>query len=125
MLVVKVDPLEGVYPIDIELNWENYRKQLGVSTLYPVYTTIGGMKYEIIVDDNGLLKENYPSAISKTGRPVLVGPLLILHYDLENDKEYGLTLEDLEVIYNHLFKLIPAKGVVPFLHTVQIDAETA
>ena len=78
---------------------QDYYRHIGTDVIDIVTRRIGGEPYEIICDDEGLLKE-YPkiSAIDDMGQPMLVGNLLIAGgVDIEGNLE-PVEIEDIEYV---------------------------
>lgn len=66
---------------------------------------IGGRYYDVIVDDEGLLKDGIkPTALDTEYKPLLVGSLVICNADGEGN-ETALTDEDVEYILKYIVML--------------------
>ena len=97
--------------VQIEPNLENYYKLLDCKTIDITTRYIGGKPYDIIVDDEGLLKENNISCINPASylipenyrqNDLLAGKVLITKYDEESGKNISLSNEDIKNIQNHI-----------------------
>lgn len=82
---------------------DDYYRLMGCSVIDITQRKIAGKYYDIICDDEGLLKENPKiSAITHMGQPVLVGNLIIAG---EADADGNLTdLLDTDIL--HLYRNI-------------------
>lgn len=95
---VFVSARTGVEVVQFEPKLEWYYKHLECQYIDIAEREIGGVIYDIICDDEGLLVENpIPTACDHNGRPMLFGNLLICHHDDEGN-ETGLTEEEAENI---------------------------
>ena len=72
-VVVFEDKLENIYNL------------LNVELIDVTERKIGEHVYDIVCDDEGLLKPNVPSAYNGKGEPVLVGSLLLVNHDEEGN----------------------------------------
>lgn len=71
---------------DIEKSLDSYYKEIGCDMIDIVSRKIGGIWYDIIVDDEGLLKADpIVTAVEPNGSPALVGNLIICRFDGEDD----------------------------------------
>lgn len=80
---VLVDLEKGVArKATIDKSLEGYYKALNCDCIDIVSRSIGGQGFDIICDDEALLKA-FPktSAVSKNGMPVLYGNLFVVNYD--------------------------------------------
>lgn len=96
---------DSVAPVMIESEnaLEQYYKLLDCEIIDIAERKIGDKYYDIICDDEGLLKgDAIPSAINKDKEPMLVGNLLICNLADEEGEEVGLEPEDLVNITEHL-----------------------
>lgn len=85
---------------EIEDTLEGYYELLNCDMIEIVSRHIGGKDYDIICDEEGLLKVNpIVSAIDSNNQPMLVGSLFIVNYG-GNGEEASLTEEDI----NHILK---------------------
>lgn len=64
---------------------ENIYEMLNVDVIDVAERQIGKHTYDIICDDEGLLKQNYPSAFDSKGQVQLVGNLLLVNHDEEGN----------------------------------------
>ena len=85
---------------------EEYYQLLQCHTIDMPMRNIGGKSFQIICDDEGLLKSDYRvSAFGKsTHEPMLAGNILICQYDGKEDV-VGLTEEETIFVMNHVRKL--------------------
>ena len=84
---------------------ENYYKMLDCTLIDIATRKIGAHYYDIICDDEGLLKENFRvTALNSNKEVMLVGNLLIVNHDNEGN-EAGLTDKDIEEIEGKTFKI--------------------
>lgn len=75
-------------------------KVLKCDTFDVVTRRIGSKTFDIYLDDNGLLKENIPSALSLDHKEVLVGNLFVCHHDQNGDIK-SLTEFERDYILEH------------------------
>lgn len=91
---------------EVEDTLEEYYNLLNCDMIEIVSRHIGGKDYDIICDEEGLLKVNpIVSAFDSLNQPMLVGNLFIVNYG-ENGKEASLTEEDIDHIlkFGHLIE---------------------
>lgn len=87
---------------DVERSLESYYKEIGCDIIDVTSRKIAGEWYDIICDDEGLLKSDpVISAVDQKGHPALVGGLIICRYDGEGDFT-DLTDDDVERIQNNI-----------------------
>lgn len=104
LIDVKNDAV-GISYIDPEHALEEYHEKLNCDLIDITERKIGDKYYDIICDDEGLLKENaIPSAIDKDKKPMLVGNLLICNVANDEGEEVPLEISDVHNIYHHLMK---------------------
>lgn len=78
---------------------EEYYRVLKCDTIDCTHRVIGGVEYDIVCDDNGLLTESpVASAIDGNNRPILFGNLFIVRGNDETGEWESLTKEDIENI---------------------------
>ena len=83
--------------IDDDNHLQEYYKYLNCSIVDITSRKVGGKWFDIIADDEGLLKENpIVSALDSNNQPALVGNLLFCNYDSETGEEVSLTDDDIE-----------------------------
>lgn len=80
---------------------ENIYKILDVETIDVAVRKIGNFTYDIICDDEGLLKDSLPSAVTGKDEVQLVGNLLLVNHDEEGNFT-SLTDEQIEDLGKHL-----------------------
>lgn len=91
---------------EVEDTLEEYYNLLNCDMIEIVSRHIGGKDYDIICDEEGLLKVNpIVSAFDSLNQPMLVGNLFIVNYG-GNGKEASLTEEDIDHIlkFGHLIE---------------------
>lgn len=87
--------------IELEDKLEAYYENLNCNTIDIVERKIGGKLFDIVCDDEGLLKDDAKiSAISDMGEAMLVGNLIFVH----NDGDIIHILSHIQTMYtrNHL-----------------------
>lgn len=98
----------SVKEIDVEDDLENFYDVLNCSTIDITQRAINGKVFDIVCDDEALLKENpVPSASRKDGKVMLFGNLFICnHY-----KEYlaSLSKEDCKFILQNVIVVSTSK----------------
>lgn len=88
--------------VETEGGLDEWYRLLKCNLIDIVYRDIGGKYYDIIADDEGLLKGRAKvTALDKKGDIMLVGNLIICNYDGEGG-EASLTEEDIERIKKQL-----------------------
>ena len=88
--------------IDDDNHLQEYYKYLNCSIVDITSRKVGGKWFDIIADDEGLLKENpIVSALDSNNQPALVGNLLFCNYDSETGEEVSLTDDDIEHLEKH------------------------
>lgn len=80
---------------------ENIYKILDVETINVAVRKIGNFTYDIICDDEGLLKDSLPSAVTDKDEVQFVGNLLLVNHDEEGNFT-SLTDEQIEDLGKHL-----------------------
>lgn len=91
---VMVDPQTGAEVVQFEPKLEWYYKNLDCQCIDIVERQIDGVYYDFIVDDEGLLKEDFlPSCCDANGQTQLVNKVLICRHDGDGN-EVGLTEEE-------------------------------
>ena len=70
---------------EIRNELEAFYKEIGCDLIDVVSRQINGEWYDIICDDEGLLRPNFISAVNKEGKPELVGGLIICKYGGKGD----------------------------------------
>lgn len=94
---------ENAEVIDIDDELDAFYDKLNCTCIDIVSRSIGGKVYDIMCDDEGLLKEESPkiSAINDMGQPMLVGNLMFFNVDGEGEL-VGLSDDDVEHIKNYI-----------------------
>lgn len=102
-------------PTTIEAELQSYYDLLGVEYIDIVSRKIGGMYYDIICDDEALLKSDpIPTMINSKCELMLFGNLFICKHD-EEGNEVSLTKTDVNRIMNQYRALLTRKGVMNFM----------
>ena len=92
--------------LDVENNLDSYCKLLDCRTIDITTRKIGYKYYDIICDDEGLLKEsNIMSAIDSYDEPALVGSILICNFDTKGN-EKDLTERDIQNIGGYILTFV-------------------
>lgn len=87
--------------VEIEAELDKFYAILRCNTIDIVIRKIGGRAFNIVCDDEGLLKDSpIISAVSKLGQPTLVGNLFICNHYKSN--LVSLSDADIEHIHNHI-----------------------
>lgn len=83
---------------------------------------IGNTYYDIICDDEGLLKDTpYISAINKACEPMLVGALLVCGRADEKGSLTSLTASDIKNISEHVLRISTKKHPEPYMALAEIE----
>lgn len=86
----------------IPANLDGYYEATQCCCITIVSRTIGGRRFDIIADDEGLLQENPKiSAIDDLGKPMLVGNLFVAQPTKDGDLR-SLTDEECEWVLEHV-----------------------
>lgn len=99
MIAYFVGPKEAK-PVEIndENHLEGYYSLLNCNTIDIVQKSVGGKEFDVIVDDEGLLKDNpVASAFNKEGEPILFGNILFCNHDGEGN-EASLSEMDIAIL---------------------------
>lgn len=106
MRMYLIDVRNGTHgPVDIDNRLEAYYKTIGCEYIDITMRSIGGKDYDIIIDDEGLMKSGPIVSAAATGlEPVLVGNLLVCNFKDTDDGtgEDDLTDEDVANIRAHV-----------------------
>ena len=93
---------DGIKLLDIEGTLEEYYKYIGCSCIDIVTRKVGDTYFDIICDDEGLLKDSpHISAVDTKGNPMLVGNLIFTHTD-EEGETIGVTDNDVATIMDEV-----------------------
>ena len=97
-----IDPAHGIAePRTIEKSLDSYYSLLDCSCIDIVNRAIGEQHFDIICDDEALLKApSYVSAFYTSGEPALVGSLFVCKFDGRDDVT-SLTGEELDYVDSH------------------------
>ena len=111
-LVDVMDELTG--PITIDNSLESLYCILHCDLIDITYLTLGKKEFCVIVDDEGLLKSAPKiSAVSASGRPMLVGNLMIVSADGGEDFA-SLSLDDISLIEKHIRYIATSQNPYPY-----------
>ena len=111
-LVDVLDELSG--PITIDNSLESLYSILNCDLIDITYLTLGKKQFCVIVDDEGLLKSSPKiSAVSASGRPMLVGNLMIVSADGGEDFA-SLSLDDISLIEKHIRYIATSQNPYPY-----------
>lgn len=81
----------------------DYYKYLNCRVIDIACRKIGGKYFDIVTDDEGLLKEpRIVSALDPDGQPALVGNLLFCNYNPETGEEVSLTDADIQLLRDNV-----------------------
>ena len=109
MLLIDVEN-NKVKVVDVD-GLGDYYKHIGCRCIDIVNPKIGNKRFEIICDDEGLFVENpKTSAITQSGRPMLVGNLLIASGTVIDGELTPITANDVEYIYNFIVDVFSFNG---------------
>jgi len=86
---------------NIKNNLESFHDEIGCRLIDIVTRKIGNRYYDIICDDEGLLKPNYISMIDNNYNPMLAGNLIICNHDDEGN-ETNLSQDDIDNILENM-----------------------
>lgn len=93
-------------PIELEDELEVYYGEIGCQWIDIVTRFIDGVEFDIICDDEGLMKPNCRiTAFSSENEPMLVGNLLFAHHDDEGNMT-ELTDDDIALINSHVRRVL-------------------
>lgn len=111
---------KGGEVIDIEGTLEEYYDLINCRCIDIVTRKIEDTYFDIICDDEGLLKDNPRiSAVDMSGHPMLVGNLIFSHTD-EEGETIGITDEDIAKIMNAMmFAFTPDDRIIGAV--IQLD----
>lgn len=103
-------------------NLEDYYKLIECRCIDIVSRTIGGKRFEIICDDEGLFKELPKiSALDCDGNPMLVGNLLIAGGEVIDGELTSITDEEIHHITKHCRRVITQKYPDPYHVVCNMD----
>ena len=102
---------------------EDYYSLIGCRTIDIVSRTIGDVKVEIILDDEGALVNNpHVSAIDIDGTPMLFGNLLVASGRVTEDGELTeLTQEEIDEIMDNIATITTSVYKEPYPVFVEMD----
>ena len=91
--------------IELEPDLDTLYKLVNCSTIDIVTRKVGDVLFDVVCDDEGLLKAPYRvSAIDSVGRPMLVGNLLFCHHDNEGNLT-GLSENDIKTLALNVYHI--------------------
>lgn len=100
---------------NIQNDLDTYYDIIGCRCIDIVNYPINGKNYDIIVDDEGLLKgAPIVTAVDKSGHPLLVGALIITNYDGEGN-ETDLEPGDVTRITSAIRYTVQGDRVIPVI----------
>lgn len=106
--VVYLDVYHGKKPVVrlIKDNLDTFYKMLNATTIDVIRRPFKGKFFNVIVDDEGLLKKSPKvSAINYNYNPALVGNLIVTGVTNEDGELTGLTPDDVKLIFNCVYRL--------------------
>ena len=111
-LVDVFDDLSG--PVTINNTLDDLYAVLNCDLIDVTYLILDKKEFCVIVDDEGLLKASPKiSAVSETGKPMLVGNLMIVSADGGEDFA-SLTSDDICLIEEHIHLIATAQHPFPY-----------
>lgn len=98
---VLINPKRGISEVDFKDNLEEFYNLLECQTIDILSVKVGNIFYDVICDDEALLKENpIPSIVDKNGSAIIFGSALLCKADNEGN-QIGLTEGEIANILNH------------------------
>ena len=98
--------------VDIDPELETYYKLLECDTIDIVYRKIGDRYFDVICDDEALLKAgSQVTCVDRRYNPMLFGNLLLVHHD-EEGSTLGLEEDDIPVILRNVYRAISGNFVL-------------
>lgn len=100
--------IDGVTKVlNIEDDLEVYYDLLKCRMIDITTRKIGGKYYDIICDDEGLLKEEIRiSAMDKDNEPCLAGSIIICNFDDDDGREQSLDDADIRNIFRNIITFV-------------------
>lgn len=112
---------ENVRVVDIDGSLDAYYEVLGCDLIDVTERCIAGRWYDVVCDDEGLLKSNPKvSAVDNNNEPVLVGNLLLTHHDDEGHLT-SLTDEDIEYSAEFMRRVYTEKNPDGYMIVTQCE----
>ena len=113
MITVVIDVLKNEVSVkDVEDTLETWYDLLNCTCIDITSRRIDGQYYDIVCDDEGLLKSGaIVSAASESGDPMLVGNLAIVNCNEEGEL-VGLTANDVKKVRNQVKQYIDFENAV-------------
>lgn len=118
-LIIRTEaaPSKAVEARDIKADLDTYYDIIGCRCIDIVSYPIGGKRYDIICDDEGLFNpEPTVTAIDKNGRPLLVGNLIICLHD-RHGNEKGLEPADVDRLLQKIYCSVQNDEMHPVIMT--------
>lgn len=110
MKTIILDTIKNTITVeDIEDTLDNWYEKLYCNTIDIVVRNIGGKDFDIICDDEGLLKPNSVSMIGKNMKPMLVGSIGICNS--EEGELKPLSDEDVSLILENVFGYVEVENI--------------
>ena len=102
---------------------DDYYRLIGCRTIDIISRSIGDVRVEIVLDDEGALVENPKvSAISVDGTPMLFGNLLIASGRVTDDEELTeLTKDEIDEIMQNVATITTSVYTDPYPALVELD----
>lgn len=99
-----LDVNEGIFrELDVNNKLEEFYELLGCNYIDIVQRNIDGRVFDIVCDDEGLLKSHpVVSAIDSDHKPMLVGSLLFFHSNSRTGNLTGISADDCDHLRKHI-----------------------
>lgn len=108
----------GIGTIDIKGTLDEYYDLIECDCIDIVTRKVGDTYFDIICDDEGLLKDSpRVSAVDMHCNPMLVGNLIFSHTD--DGETVGITDDEIEFLKEHIGLAISEQGI--FSNVIQMD----
>lgn len=122
LLGVLVSKSGEMHPVSIHDDLDNFYDILECNCIDIVVRKIGGAEYDIVCDDEGLLKgEPVFTAVDKKYQPALVGNLFICKSDLESGELVSLTEDEMLAVMKHRIQAISFNSDSMFRDVLVLD----
>lgn len=86
----------------LDKNWDAFREKLGFRMLEPVYFTKDNITYEVLADEEGLLKGQPQLTVYLGPEHQIFGNVLIARYNVSEGTDESLTEDDYAMFKQHL-----------------------
>lgn len=93
--------IDGVFKLTkTKNNWKAFKELIDCDFLEPAYVSVNGVEYEILADDEGMLKEDvFPTVfMGSESNPQIFGNIIVCHYNRQRDVDEGLTAKDISLL---------------------------